>query len=61
MGPCLFGLRVEADALGKSTDDAAVAHGAAILTIADYIARVNRTLLEDLRAGPWGICRKLLR
>ncbi|MBA49706.1 sensor histidine kinase [Paracoccus sp. (in: a-proteobacteria)] len=50
MGPCLFGLRVEADALRDAApDDAIRDHASSIAAIADQIARVNRSLLEDLR------------
>ncbi|MGZ3215202.1 sensor histidine kinase [Paracoccus sp. T5] len=50
MGPCLFGLRVEADALREAAPDAATAQSAAqIAAIAEQIARVNRALLNDLR------------
>lgn len=50
MGPCLFGLRVEADALHKAAPTPAIAAQAqAIAAIADEIARVNRALLGDLR------------
>lgn len=50
MGPCLFGLRVEADALHKAAPTPAIAAQAqAIAAIADQIARVNRALLGDLR------------
>ncbi|WP_411838187.1 histidine kinase [Paracoccus sp. ME4] len=49
MGPCLFGLRVEADALRHSPDPATVQAAAQIAAIADQIARVNRALLDDLR------------
>ena len=50
MGPCLFGLRVEADALREAAPDPATAASAdQIAAIAEQIARVNRTLLDDLR------------
>ncbi|MEO1910874.1 MAG: histidine kinase [Paracoccus sp. (in: a-proteobacteria)] len=50
MGPCLFGLRVEADALATAAPDAATAGAARqIAAIADQIARLNRNLLNDLR------------
>ncbi|MFN4060714.1 MAG: ATP-binding protein [Paracoccus hibiscisoli] len=50
MGPCLFGLRVEADALREAAPDPATATSAAqIAAIAEQIARVNRALLDDLR------------
>ncbi|RJL04809.1 hypothetical protein D3P06_09165 [Paracoccus aestuarii] len=50
MGPCLFGLRVEADALRAQAPDAATAQAAdQIAAIAEQIARVNRALLDDLR------------
>ena len=50
MGPCLFGLRVEADALREAATTPAIeAHAQAITGIAEEIARVNRTLLGDLR------------
>ncbi|WP_265501756.1 histidine kinase [Paracoccus beibuensis] len=50
MGPCLFGLRVEADALRETAPDAATRQAAdQIGTIADQIASVNRALLNDLR------------
>ncbi|WP_410216725.1 histidine kinase [Paracoccus sp. (in: a-proteobacteria)] len=50
MGPCLFGLRVEADALREAAPDAATAQAAdQIAAIAEQIARVNRALLNDLR------------
>lgn len=50
MGPCLFGLRVEADALREAAPDPATAEAArAIADIAEEIARVNRALLRDLR------------
>ena len=55
MGPCLFGLRVEADALAEAAKDAAIAdHAKAIMTIAEEIARVNRALLDDLRPAAVG-------
>ena len=50
MGPCLFGLRVEADALRQAATTPAIeAHAQAIAQIAEEIARVNRALLGDLR------------
>ncbi|CAM3424169.1 histidine kinase [Paracoccus nototheniae] len=50
MGPCLFGLRVEADALrAAATDPAMVQSAEQIAVIAEQIARVNRALLNDLR------------
>lgn len=50
MGPCLFGLRVEADALHEAATTPAIeAHAQAISDIAEEIARVNRALLGDLR------------
>lgn len=50
MGPCLFGLRVEADALrDAASDDRIRDHAGAISAIAEQIARVNRALLDDLR------------
>lgn len=55
MGPCLFGLRVEADALRHAAATPAVAaHAAAIAGIAEEIARVNRALLGDLRPAAIG-------
>ncbi|WP_295044683.1 ATP-binding protein [uncultured Paracoccus sp.] len=55
MGPCLFGLRVEADALRKAAPDPAIAgHAQAIADIAEEIARVNRALLGDLRPAAIG-------
>lgn len=55
MGPCLFGLRVEADALRNRSEDPAIRdHAEAIAAIADQIGRVNRALLEDLRPVPLG-------
>ena len=55
MGPCLFGLRVEADALRQREGDPAIReHAEAITAIADQISRVNRSLLEDLRPVPLG-------
>lgn len=55
MGPCLFGLRVEADALAEAASDPAIAeHASAIASIAEEIARVNRALLDDLRPGAVG-------
>ena len=55
MGPCLFGLRVEADALRNRNDDPAIRdHAEAITAIADQIGRVNRALLDDLRPAPLG-------
>ncbi|SNT76004.1 ATP-binding protein [Paracoccus seriniphilus] len=55
MGPCLFGLRVEAEALrdrAKSEDDRQGAE--AIMAIADQISSVNRALLKDLRPAAIG-------
>lgn len=50
MGPCLFGLRVETEALQDAAPTPAIAaHARAIATIADEISRVNRALLNDLR------------
>jgi two-component system sensor histidine kinase UhpB len=50
MGPCLFGLRVEAEALAGASNDPAIRdHAEAIRAIADEITRVNRALLDDLR------------
>lgn len=50
MGPCLFGLRVEADALRDAAPDPATRQSAdQIGAIADQIASVNRALLNDLR------------
>lgn len=50
MGPCLFGLRVEADALREAAPTPAIeAHATSIARIAEEIARVNRALLGDLR------------
>ncbi|WP_188714383.1 ATP-binding protein [Paracoccus acridae] len=55
MGPCLFGLRVEADALHEAAPTPAIAgHAAAISQIAEEIARVNRALLGDLRPAAIG-------
>ncbi|TBN52210.1 hypothetical protein EYF88_04790 [Paracoccus sediminis] len=55
MGPCLFGLRVEADALRQAAPTPAVAaHAASIADIAEEIARVNRALLGDLRPAAIG-------
>ncbi|SIS71925.1 histidine kinase [Paracoccus saliphilus] len=55
MGPCLFGLRVEADALREAAPNPAIAeHADAISAIAEEIARVNRSLLEDLRPAAVG-------
>lgn len=58
MGPCLFGLRVEADALRSHplarTDPAIRDHADAVSTIAQQISRVNRALLDDLRPVPVG-------
>lgn len=50
MGPCLFGLRVEADALREAApDDRIRNHAEAIADIAERIMQVNRALLDDLR------------
>ena len=50
MGPCLFGLRVEADALREAAPDARIRdHAESVAAIAEQIARVNRALLDDLR------------
>lgn len=55
MGPCLFGLRVEADALRKAASGAAIVeHADAIASIAAEISRVNRALLDDLRPAAVG-------
>ncbi|TRW98627.1 hypothetical protein FNJ84_03455 [Paracoccus sp. M683] len=55
MGPCLFGLRVEAEALRNSSDAPQIRdHADAITAIADQISRVNRALLDDLRPVPVG-------
>ena len=55
MGPCLFGLRVEADALREAAPTPAIAaHAQAIARIAEEIARVNRALLGDLRPAAIG-------
>ncbi|MFV0299561.1 MAG: histidine kinase [Paracoccus sp. (in: a-proteobacteria)] len=55
MGPCLFGLRVEADALRSHAGDPAIRdHAESIAAIADQIGRVNRALLDDLRPAPLG-------
>ncbi|MDP5306700.1 histidine kinase [Paracoccus spongiarum] len=55
MGPCLFGLRVEADALREAAPSPQVAAQAdAIAAIAEEIARVNRALLDDLRPAAIG-------
>lgn len=55
MGPCLFGLRVEADALRQAAPTPAIAaHAQAIADIAEEIARVNRALLTDLRPAAIG-------
>lgn len=55
MGPCLFGLRVEADALRDAAPNAAITdHASAISAIAEEIARVNRALLDDLRPAAVG-------
>ncbi|WP_157994815.1 ATP-binding protein [Paracoccus tegillarcae] len=55
MGPCLFGLRVEADALATATEDPKIPeHAAAITRIADQIGGLNRALLDDLRPGAIG-------
>ncbi|MDO5632002.1 MAG: histidine kinase [Paracoccus sp. (in: a-proteobacteria)] len=49
-GPCLFALRVEADALRQSFDDPAIhTHADTLDAIADQIGRVNRALLDGLR------------
>lgn len=49
MGPCLFGLRVEADALRGATDPAVAESAAQIAAIAEQIGAINRALLNDLR------------
>ena len=55
MGPCLFGLRVEADALREAATTPVIAsHAQAISDIAEEIARVNRALLGDLRPAAVG-------
>ena len=55
MGPCLFGLRVEADALREAATTPVIAsHARAISDIAEEIARVNRALLGDLRPAAVG-------
>ncbi len=55
MGPCLFGLRVEADALREAATTSVIAsHAQAISDIAEEIARVNRALLGDLRPAAVG-------
>lgn len=58
MGPCLFGLRVEADALRAHplarTDATIRDHADAVSTIAGQISQVNRALLDDLRPVPVG-------
>lgn len=55
MGPCLFGLRVEAEALTEAAPDSATAeHARAITGIAAEISRVNRALLDDLRPAAIG-------
>lgn len=55
MGPCLFGLRVEVDALRKIAPSQPIRdHATAIATIAEEIARVNRALLDDLRPAAIG-------
>lgn len=55
MGPCLFGLRVEADALRQAAPTPDIeAHAASIADIAEEIARVNRALLGDLRPAAIG-------
>ena len=55
MGPCLFGLRVEADTLKDAAPDQTIRdHARQITAIADQIARVNRALLDDLRPMPIG-------
>ncbi|MDO5619984.1 MAG: histidine kinase [Paracoccus sp. (in: a-proteobacteria)] len=49
-GPCLFALRVEADALRQGFDNPAIrTHAETLAAIADQIGRVNRTLLDGLR------------
>lgn len=49
-GPCLFALRVEAQAIrDRSPDPAAREHAGNILAIADEIRRVNTALLSGLR------------
>lgn len=55
MGPCLFGLRVELDALRGLADTPELrAHADAIAAVADEIARVHRALLDDLRPAAIG-------
>ncbi|MCZ0960040.1 ATP-binding protein [Paracoccus benzoatiresistens] len=55
MGPCLFGLRVEVDALREAATSPAIeAHATSIAQIAEEIARVNRALLGDLRPAAIG-------
>ena len=49
MGPCLFGLRVEADALRDAADPATAQSAAQIAAIAEQISGINRALLNDLR------------
>ena len=54
-GPCLFGLRVEAEAIREASADPAIrAHADNIETIAAEISRVNAALLADLRPMPVG-------
>lgn len=50
-GPCLFGLRVEAEAIRDAAtgNPALLAHADTIAAIADQIGRVNRALLDGLR------------
>lgn len=56
MGPCLFGLRVEAEALREAATTPRIAgHAEAIHRIAEEIARVNRALLDDLRPAAIGM------
>lgn len=55
MGPCLFGLRVEAEALATAATTPAIAdHATRIATIAEEIGRVHRSLLDDLRPSAAG-------
>lgn len=49
MGPCLFALRVEADALRNAPDPATAQSAAQIGAIAQEITRINRALLGGLR------------
>lgn len=55
MGPCLFGLRVEADALlQRATTDDDRSSAEAIAAISGQIAKVNRCLLDGLRPAAIG-------